>query len=97
MTFAPREGAPLAQVVEDKSRSGSGIPPEAREEDGPWQLPLRRRSDDDHEGRAPGDGAEGHRSCGTMVFGSAMCYQISDKDNARFWKIFPEIRSALER
>jgi len=98
MTFAPREGAPLAQVVEDK-KSLKDL------------ASLLKRAKKTGLGNCPFDAVltmimkdgrlvtvqKATDSCGTMVFGSAMCYQISDKDNARFWKIFPEIRSALAR
>lgn len=34
-------------------------------------------------------------SCGTMIFGSASCYWISDKANKQFWQIFAEVYSVI--
>ncbi len=34
-------------------------------------------------------------SCGTMIFGSAACYEISFAENERFWRIFSDSWEAL--
>jgi hypothetical protein len=96
MTITTRQGETSTQVIEDKEalKKLASILTRARKTDlsnCPFTAVLTMVMKD---GRV----VTVHKatdSCDTLVFGSAMCYEISEKANAQFWKIFADIHSIV--
>lgn len=93
MTFTTRQGEARTQVVTEKAalKKLASILKHAKKTDlsnCPFTAVLTMVMKD---GRVV-TVQKATDSCGALVFGSAMCYEISDKANGQFWKIFSEIR-----
>ena len=96
MTITTRQGETSTQVIEDKEalKKLASILKRARKADlsnCPFTAVLTMVMKD---GRV----VTVHKAtdnCDTLVFGSAMCYKISEKANAQFWEIFADIHSAV--